>query len=877
MKKENKAKESKFSPDIFVTTGLAVAFSLSSFFYRAEFIRWSNIPLTYTFFALTIILPALTGFYFRKGESKKKRVLWAVIPGAVTGGLSFLTTVIINNVIGHGQLAKEAVAAALCLTFVLYLIELIILNKKNPARVISAFTVMLLIAACFFGKSYVEEKRMNARVPDPIIPEVSGWARRDTITDADFYISPDGDDSSDGSREAPFATFERAAQAVRETDKSGRKGITVGVFPGEYRTKGLSFTQEDSGTAECPVRYAACEEGECVINCGVSLKPGDFKAVSDQTMLSRLQDEAKKNVLCIDLKEYGITAGDYGKIYAIGSYNTAAHYSGDWVGPLYCELFVNDRRMTLARYPDEGFLETKEALVTGEGLETDGSLTRNENFEDSVDPKSDVYPISSKLADRISSWKTLDDVWMMGYWKYDWADASTPIGEFDPAEKTLSPKFVSIYGTKGGAPYYFFNVFEELDAPGEWYLDRENSVLYVYPDGDFSSSQVDLSLGLGNVISCENTSFLTFEGFTLKGTRGDAVSVTGESNTLRKCVIKNVAGNAVTVSGSGNLVAECEITRTGKGGIILDGGDRETLTSGDNRADNNLIHDWSEIYLTYQPAVTLSGVGNVCSHNEIYNSPHEAIAWYGNNHVIEYNIVHDVCLLSDDAGMLYSGRRWDWYGSVIRYNLLYNAGSGDHRPNGIYWDDALSGQTAYGNLLINIPQCGFVLGGGRDLTVQNNIIVNCNDKPISYDQRAIDGVFGGWFVHSSEENGDMWQRLDESPAGSGVWDAAYPQMKKFSRDFSDTDNPCFVPNPAFSTVSCNVIVNLEGDVGPISEKAAEYSYVDCNFAYKKSALDDIFENYRAGDYSLKQDSPVFEQIPDFAALPLDDMGRYAVR
>lgn len=170
--------------------------------------------------------------------------------------------------------------------------------------------------------------------------------------------------------------------------------------------------------------------------------------------------------------------------------------------------------------------------------------------------------------------------------------------------------------------------------------------------------------------------------------------------------------------------------------MILTGGDRETLTSSENVVTNNLIYDWSQVYRTYQAAVNLNGVGTVCSHNEIYNSPHEAITYSGNNHVIEYNVIHDVVLESSDAGAIYAGRSWSYYGNVIRYNCIYNIGSENFTPSGIYFDDALSGQEAYGNLLINIPGCAFLLGGGRDLKIENNLIINAA-TPIYYDDRAM--------------------------------------------------------------------------------------------------------------------------------------------
>jgi len=856
-------------------------FAVSTAVYRTEYIRWVNIPLTFICFALTMIFPALSvlTLTFARPDyegKKRKRTLTAVLSGFATGCVSMATSVIINNVIADGADNVRAVNIAIILSVITYLVIVIRVTRKKPAQLISAVLSAALVIGIVFGKGIMEDNKNNSRVADPVSVQLENWGLREDLTGkADFYISPDGDDENDGSLKNPFLTFERAQEAVKNLDKTGKERIAIGVFPGEYRTKGLVFTDEDSGTEDCPIVYGVCGEGECVLNAGVSLSPADFSLIGDEEVRSRLGSEAADKVMYIDLGSYGITKDDYGKIYAIGSYNTASHYTGDYVGPIYSELFINDERQIFARYPNEGYLETEKVISTGYGRETDGSLTARPDFDETVNPESDVYGISPELTKRIASWKTLDDVWMFAYWKYDWADASTLIGEFDAENRTLSPMFVSTYGTKVGAPYYFFNVFEELDTPGEWYLDRENALLYVYPDDNFSNAEIDLSLGLDSIITLDNASCITFEGFTLKGTRGDGITINGDNNTVKSCLIKNVSGNAAVISGYNNLVTQCEITHTGKGGIYLDGGDRETLTAGNNRADNNLIHDWAEVYETYMPAVSLSGTGNICSHNEMYNTPHEAITYAGNNHLIEYNRIHDVNLLSDDAGAIYSGRRWDWYGTEIRYNMIYNLGSDGHTPNGIYFDDALSGQTAYGNILINVPSCGFLLGGGRDLTVKNNILINCNKKPFEYDQRAIDGVFGGWFNHSSQENGDMWKNLTESPWQNDYWKEAFPQMSLFSFDFGDTDNPGFIPNPSNSEVTGNLIVNSKGYLGNISEKAEQYSNISGNAIYKSSLLNDIFTDYKNGDYTIKENSPVFSDIPGFEQLPLSSMGRYS--
>ena len=569
---------------------------------------------------------------------------------------------------------------------------------------------------------------------------------------------------------------------------------------------------------------------------------------------------------------YSLTSDDWGKIYAIGSYHTADNYDGDYTGPLYCELFVDDIRQTIVRYPDNGYLYTEEVVKTGLGKESDGSLTEVKDWDKIRNPESDVYKVNSELAKKISGWKNLDDVWMFGYWKYDWADASTLIGSFDKDTRELSPKFVSLYGTKTDAPYYFFNVLEELTAEGEWYLDRENGLLCMWEPENMDSAEIILSLSLNPVINSE-ADYVTFDGLTVKGTRSDGVVITGNNNTVQNCLIKNVAGNALVMNGSNNLAYNNEITRTGKGGIIISGGDTETLTPGNSKADNNYIHDWSEIYQTYQPAVTLEGVGNICSHNEMANSPHEAITYKGNNHIIEYNLIHDVCLLSDDAGAIYSGRSWVWYGNIVRYNCIYNVGSENHGPDGIYLDDAVSGQKIYGNLLINIPSNSIHVGGGRDNIITNNIIVNPGNNALRFDDRAREGALeNGWFTHAYVGSGDMWEALYNSPWQSETWQNAFPEYKNCTDDISKADSPDYIPNPA-STFKNNIIINKNMGYGDVYSSVWQFSDISENAIYNVGKCDEIFVDPDNGDYNIKDIDEIRKVAPDFKEIPLDMIGR----
>ena len=705
----------------------------------------------------------------------------------------------------------------------------------------------------FIYNNHIKPKLCKRPAPSPKV-DLGGWRQPEFGEfQADFYISPQGSDENDGSCSAPFATFDRAKEAVRAMDRQGKTQVTVAVRAGEYAVDQIVFEERDGGSEECPVVYKA-HGGEAVLNGGFDLPASAFRKVTDEAVLRRLTPQAREQVRVADLKELGLTKEQIGVIHVIGSFHMAAQYDGDWIGPLHCELFVDDRRQVLARYPNGSeYLPTGKPLFTVGAAEADQTGTFDPEWRKKRNPESDIYQVDRLLAERIASWKTLEDVWMFGFWMYDWADASTPIGSFDPEKRTLSPKFVSQWGAREGAPYYFFNVLEELDAPGEWYLDRNDLKLYLYPEGDLAGRDIFLSVTQKSILDVRGAKHLTFDGFTFKGTRGDAVTVEADRITLHSCTVKNVAGNAVVIKGTGNTVSNCCITRTGKAGILMDGGDRDTLTPGGSVVENCLIHDWSEIYQTYCPAVELRGVGNICRRNEMYNSPHEVIWYHGNDHVIEYNHIHHACKLTKDGGAIYSGKNWSYYGSTVRGNVIHDLGTPYFTASAIYMDDGMSGQTICDNLLVNIPGIAIQLGGGRDYTVKNNTIVNCTNSPISYDNRAREGAFfGGWFRYCSAPNGYMWKLLWETAYKSDIWQKHYPQMAAFYEEFDRPNDPRFVPNPGCSTVCGNTIL----DPGPfhgniICREAKKMGRVENNRIYPMSALKKLFSDPEKGCYTPK--------------------------
>ncbi|MCS6951067.1 MAG: hypothetical protein NZ520_11460, partial [bacterium] len=100
---------------------------------------------------------------------------------------------------------------------------------------------------------------------------------------ADFYVATNGNDSWSGRlptpnrqrTDGPFATVGRAQQAVRELRQRQplNRPVVVMIRRGTYYLREpLTFTPEDSGTAQSPTIYAAYPRERPVLSGGVALK-----------------------------------------------------------------------------------------------------------------------------------------------------------------------------------------------------------------------------------------------------------------------------------------------------------------------------------------------------------------------------------------------------------------------------------------------------------------------------------------------------------------------------------------------------------------------------------------------------------------------------
>ena len=303
---------------------------------------------------------------------------------------------------------------------------------------------------------------------------------------------------------------------------------------------------------------------------------------------------------------------------------------------------------------------------------------------------------------------------------------------------------------------------------------------------------------------------------------------------------------------------------------------RKRGSSGCGR-DSRASSQWSRVLVdrTYTPAISVYGCGTIVSHNEICESPHEAITWSGPSHIFEYNEVYNVCLETSDCAAIYAGRNYTSYGCVIRYNYIHDIGSGTALAHAIYWDDGLSGQSAYGNIIANTSCLGVLIGGGRDNTVENNLIINTYSHPISFDQRSRIEMLESRDLAMTEglisTKNEYW--VKEFPIYGQIipWTTAYE---------GDKDNPLLSANPANCIIRNNIsytasdytVGKSAGNLGfDIAIDVPKFSLFENNPVISNDHSD--IPGFHNGDYTFIENAKALELCPDFEPIPFDQIGR----
>ncbi|MFC1719086.1 right-handed parallel beta-helix repeat-containing protein [Candidatus Poribacteria bacterium] len=477
----------------------------------------------------------------------------------------------------------------------------------------------------------------------------------------------------------------------------------------------------------------------------------------------------------------------------------------------------------------------------------------------------------------------------------------------DLAERTIALEQAHRYGLKTGLPYhtyYALNLLEEIDEPGEWYLDRKSGLLYFWPPSDPKTANISVSILESPMVVMEGASYVTLQGITFETSRGMGVYIEqGSDNLIAGCTFRNlgtvavcmgqgvtsdsaglngyilqngadqgIAARFVPVSrqigdyvmglyadttwnrqaGTNHGIVGCDIYNTGGGGIILSGGDRKTLTPGGNYVLNCHIHHYNRLDWAYRTAINMDGVGNRVTHCLIHDAPLGAIGLYGNDHLIEFNEIHDVCLQADDMAAYYFGRNLSERGNTFRHNFVHHIGPpevGLYGASAVFFDDGSCGGIVVGNVFYKVQNYAVRLNGGHDHIFRNNIFI---------ESRA---------SIPSGMNNEQWQNYVQDPLQVVRLRQAVDILKPpYSSRYPELANT-FETDPnyrRYNIVHDNLSVR-SGDFG------AETNNMKDNLVTKE---DPGFVDEASMNFQLKPDAPVLAKMPGFRPIPFGRIGLY---
>jgi parallel beta-helix repeat protein len=620
----------------------------------------------------------------------------------------------------------------------------------------------------------------------------------------------------------------RAALAVLAASKSRLAGgkadrLDIVLGPGTYRLAHPLDVQFDASWRNTPVSLSGAGADRTILS-GAKIVRGFHKPDANDLAATRLPAAARAHVLVAKLADSGIDdAGTFER-----------HGFNIRVTPAPLELFYRGEPQTLARWPSQGFA-TIASLPGGE--------------------KGTSFTVAGAPLEAL---KAEPELRAMGYWARDWADTTLSVESVDPSSGTVTLAGPApMFGMKTGQRMVFENALSQLDQPGEWYLDRASMTVYFWPPAPLRDGDVEASVS-NQLLVATSASNLTIHDLGFADTRGNAIEITGGQNIeIDHAAVRNAGSAAVWSTASNSHYRFMNVSNTGEGGFVIFAGNRQTLAPGNVSIEDSVIHDYARRSRAYRPAISMTGVGDRIERNHIYDGPHAAIIFGGNDHVISGNEVDHVAREAGDTGALYTGRDWTARGTVIEGNFLHDIGStptgGNTNPAlgtmGIYLDDQASGITIRGNIFSRTNYAVFI-GGGRDNVVDDNLFVNCTPA-IHIDSRGLSWQKG----LANDPNGQFRHQLALVHYNEPPYSTHYPSLATLLDDAPGAPKGNVVRRNAViggKATSIDLRATLYVDVGPMfgasdvsfvkaMPDAARSTFADLQIAPASPALRDGFK------------------------------------
>lgn len=535
------------------------------------------------------------------------------------------------------------------------------------------------------------------------------------VTVKALYVSPFGNDENDGSISSPLATIQAAKERLKSLKDTVQEKYTVYLREGTYYvSEMLSFTTDDMQN----VTYKAYNGEKAVISGAMPITGFTEETVNGVKAFVKQLDKSKT----------------------------------DWY---FNSLFNDKTRLKTPRYPEAGYF-TVASLNTDDSLWTEETTpwsftTGQRSFNASLDDVSKEFCNQSDVIVRI-----------LHYWK----DEMMYVTGFDPATGRVSLSRPSSMNIRDIDRYYFENVFEALNAPGEWYLDKQTAILYYVPFEGESADELTLySSSAEALVAINGANGIGFEGIDFRDTawripvpesydwRKDndidalqaATDVKGvfrvsdaDSITVKNCNFINIGSDAIKIERNvtNSSVESCYFENIGATGIFVGG---DNVSAGTNGSTNNIKLVNNEIYKYGRIFFNAVGIHiTYCDtaqveNNEIHDGYYTGIScgwvWGYSFHAtrnisIKNNLIYDIGQgwLSDMGGIYMLGIQ---NGTVISGNVIHNVaadlGEGGYGGWGIYLDEGSSNMIIEKNLTYCCGSQGLNIHYGEGNIFRNNI------------------------------------------------------------------------------------------------------------------------------------------------------------